>query len=340
MLQLFSIGLYQLKNDGTLLMVDGKPVETYTQKDIFNLARVFTGFTYNTLRNGAEYLRQPMLVNPDWHSPEEKAFLGVVIPPETDAITSLDTAIDTVFQHANVGPFIGKQLIQRLVTSNPSAAYVNRVAMAFNDDGRGVRGNMKAVIKAIFNDREARIAPAFGTAAYDVAGKLREPMVRLTAVSRLMGVSSDKLVFPVGDLSNASTGLGQSPFKSPSVFNFFRPGYTPPNSEIAAAGYVAPEFQIVAGVAIPGSINVLNDFVNRADRYVSLDLAYMESLAPDATALVDYINLMLTANTLDPVTRANILAAVESITLETPNQRVKAALQLVAASPAFLVETW
>jgi len=231
-------------------------------------------------------------------------------------------------------------LIQRLVTSNPSPAYVGRVAAMFNNDGRGVRGNMKVVIKAIFNDREAKTAPVVGSAMYNVAGKLREPMVRLTAVSRLMGVSSDRKVFPIGDLSNGAQGLGQSPFKSLSVFNFFRPGYTPPNSAIAAGGYVAPEFQIVAGVAIPSSINVLNTFISQAEQYVSVETSYMEGIASDSAALVDHVNLMLTANTLDPLTRANILTAVEAIPADAPRQRVKATLQLVAASPAFLVETW
>ena len=342
-LQLFSIGLHELNNDGTLkLNAQGKPQKTYTQKDILNLARVFTGWRY-IKRSGysrKEYalqkFNQPLIVDSKKHSPERKQFLGAVIPANTDAYKSLNKAIDTIFNHPNVGPFISKQLIQRLVTSNPSKGYVYRVASVFNNNANGVRGDMRSVIQAILLDDEA--TQYVITSLSNIRGKLREPMIRLTAVARMLGYTHYTKIYPIGNLSDTSHGLAQSPFKSPSVFNFFRPGYTPPNSTIATMGYVAPEFQIVTGSAISGSINLINEFINRGEDVFNADWFFLNRKARNPQKLITDLNIHLTAKTMSIEEINTALSVINKIPVTNRKQRVKAALQIVAASPSFLIQ--
>lgn len=333
-MQLFTIGLYELNLDGSLKRgADGQPISTYGEDDVFNLARVFTGLTQVDAQNYTASL----VVDASMHAPEAARFLGATVAAGTPVLPALNQAIGTLFNHPNVGPFIGKQLIQRLVTSNPSPQYVERVARAFNDNGQGVRGDMAAVVRAILLDDEA-LVPGSRPELADVQGKLREPMVRMTAVARLLGTTSAQTIFGIGDLSDAFTGIGQAPLKSPSVFNFFRPGYTPPNSAIAVRGLVAPEFQVLDGSAILSGINVVNDFVDRARSYVDIDVARMETLSADPTALVDHVALLLTASSVDAAARADFIAMVAGIPAARRWDRVRTAVQLVASSPAFLVQ--
>lgn len=341
LLQLFSIGLYSLNPDGSLKLVNGLPEETYTQADIFNLARVFTGWRLSKPAKGdpdvAEWTR-PMVPWDAFHSPEEKRFLGTVIPPNTPTVPSMAQALDTVFNHPNVGPFIGRQLIQRLVTSNPSGAYVARVTQAFNDNGRGVRGDMKAVIRAILLDPEARSGDD-GSQPSNVRGKVREPMMRLIAMARAMEVGDPgTVVFPIANLSRSTTGIGQAPLQSPSVFNFFRPGYVPPQSLLGQQGYVAPEFQIVRGPIIAASINKINEFVRIADTLVLVDLRHWLGLAGQPRALVDRISLMLTGATVAEADLQAFADLVATVPSSKTLQRVQLALQLVASSAAFVVQ--
>ena len=333
-MQLFSIGLYELNIDGTLKIgPDGQPIPTYTQDDVFNLARVFTGL----VRASADNYTSPLIVNASAHSPEAATFLGTTVPANTPTLRAVGIAVDTLFNHPNVGPFIGKQLIQRLVTSNPSPQYVARVASVFNDNGSGERGDMRALVRAILLDEEA-MNPGARPELADIQGKVREPMIRMSAVARLLGADQSSKIFRIGDLSDAFTGIGQSPLKSPSVFNFFRPGYSPPNSPIAERGLVAPEFQVVDGSAIISGINVINDFVDRAGSYVSIDVRQMENMAADPVAIVDHVSLMLTASTVDAASRADYIGLVGAIPADQRRDRVRAAIQLVAASPAFLIQ--
>ena len=341
LLQLFSIGLYALKQDGSLKLVDGAPQETYVQSDVFNLARVFTGWRLSKPVAGepdsAEWAR-PMVAWDAFHSPEEKRFLGQVIPAGTPAVQSMNLALDIVFNHPNVGPFIGKQLIQRLVTSNPSGAYVGRVAKAFNDNGRGERGDMKAVIRAILLDSEARLGDD-DTRPSTVRGKVREPMMRLIGVARAMEVGDPGgVVFPIANLSRSTTGIGQTPLQSPSVFNFFRPGYVPPQSALGLQGLVAPEFQIVRGPIIAASVNKINEFVRVADTLVRVDLRHFLDLATQPRALVDRVSLMLTGATVAEVDLQAFADLVNTLPAKKSLQRVHLALQLVASSAAFVVQ--
>ncbi|MBI2732426.1 MAG: DUF1800 domain-containing protein, partial [Aquabacterium sp.] len=266
-MQLFSIGLHELQPDGSLkLDGNGQPIETYNANDIAGLARVFTGWSWDCptwpqegcflwgegradgSATGRQFVNN-MRPYSRYHASSEKRFLGVTIDasaffpsPEGD----LGVALDTLARHPNVGPFIGKQLIQRLVTSNPSPAYVQRVAAAFKQSG----GSLREVVRAVLLDPEARdTAAALSSTTF---GKVREPILRLSAVLRGVGVHSDTGYYLVSPTQEPATALNQAPMRSPSVFNFFRPGFVPPNSATAKAGLVAPEMQLVHETSAAG----------------------------------------------------------------------------------------
>lgn len=270
-MQLFSIGLQQLNADGSVKQSGGVPLETYGPTDIAGLAKVFTGWSWacadlsntcfgNGSLNGVtdpERWTKPMVGYPQYHATEEKSFLGASIAAQgtADPNASLKAALDALHAHPNVGPFIGKQLIQRLVTSNPSPAYVQAVAAAFDNNGAGVRGDMKAVIRAVLLHPEAR-------ATSDRSGKLREPVLRLSTLLRAFGYASDSGNFRIGNTDNAASSLGQTAMRSPTVFNFYRPGYVAPGSQAAAAGLVAPEMALAHETSAAGYVNYIRDGVN------------------------------------------------------------------------------
>lgn len=360
-MQLFTIGLYELNLDGTVRL-DGRnePIETYTNEDVTGLAKVFTGWSWagpdksDTRFFGgnasADRAVLPMQSYPKYHSTSEKRFLGTVIPEQAgaDPEASLRVALDRLFSHPNVGPFIGKQLIQRMVTSNPSPAYVARVASAFNDNGSGVRGDMKAVIRAVLLDPEAR-SPLPGATDY---GKLREPVLRIAHWLRAFGAQSASGRFLIGNTDNPNSSLGQTPMRSPSVFNFYRPGYVPPNTDIAAAGLVAPEMQITHESSVAGYLNTLRSVISSgigsgSPRDVQPDYGEVIGLADRPDALVDRIGAMLIAGEMSPELRAQAVDAVGSVAVSTSNaqsaatarlNRVKLAVFLVMASPDYLVQ--
>jgi uncharacterized protein (DUF1800 family) len=220
-LQLFSIGLYQLNLDGSPVTDgSGKPLESYTQDSITGLARVFTGWDYDGYnRADPGFQKRPLVFNAARHSALAKSFLGVTIAAGTPGTDAMRTALDTIANHPNVGPFFCRQLIQRLVCSNPSPAYIARVATVFNNNGSGVRGDLPAVLKAILLDDEARRDPTTQPASW---GKLREPVLRLVQWARTFGASSPSDLWNIGDTSDPSRRLGQSPLRAPSVFKIGR----------------------------------------------------------------------------------------------------------------------
>ncbi|MEI6550526.1 MAG: DUF1800 domain-containing protein [Betaproteobacteria bacterium] len=341
-MQLFTIGLYQLNIDGTLqLDAQGKPIESYDNADIQGLARVFTGWNTATgtdatgeLANAAYRHGLPMMLTASLHSPEEKKFLGVTIPAGTSGIESLRIALDTLFQHNNTAPFIAKQLIQRLVTSNPSPAYVARVAKLFVNNGKGVRGDMKAVWTAILMDTEARLANP--PASF---GKLSEPMIRLLQWGHTFRATSTDGAWTLG-YTDAETALGQMPMRSPSVFNFFRPGYVPPNTQAAAQNLVAPEFQILTEPTVVGYINYMAGTVNNA-RNIKADYTTEKALATDPTALVAHLNLCLASGALTSTSQSLIVNAITSISAATETgllNRIYAAVLMVMSSTDYLIQ--
>jgi uncharacterized protein (DUF1800 family) len=377
-MQLFSIGVVKLNLDGTPVLVAGKPVETYTPADISGIARVFTGFSFacantssncffngNSSTNGTpvqdpDRWFKPMQAYPQFHSTQVKTFLGVTIPAQTtaDPAASLKVALDTLANHPNTGPFIGKQLIQRLVTSNPSPAYVQTVASVFNDNGSGVRGDLKAVVKAVLLHPEARTATGN-------TGKLREPILRLSSYMRAFSHGSDTGRWRVGQTDNPGSSLGQTMLRSPSVFNFFRPGYVPPGTLAAAAGLVAPEMQLLNETSASSWVNYIRDGVsvgvgiqnfvpalNLNRRDLQRDWAYEMSLAPNTEELVKFIALRLLYDLPSAGLNNEIVTTVNKIVIPPLNatgsnlaavnaakrSRVNATLLLTMASPEYLVQ--
>jgi uncharacterized protein (DUF1800 family) len=354
-MQLFTIGLNQLNLDGTpKLDAQGKKLDSYTQRDVSNLARVFTGYDYDYTGvtevitpfesypiPSPQYARNRMLLNDADHSNLSATFLGVTVAANTPGRTALKIALDTLFNHPNVGPFFAKQMIQRLVTSNPSPAYVQRVATAFNNNGAGVRGDMKAFWKALLLDPEARtLSTAPG------AGKVREPMVRAVQWARTFGGTSVDGKWELYQQDSSDYGLSHSPLRSPSVFNFYRPGYVPPKTAIAAAGLVAPEFQIHNESSTVSYLNYLSDWVSDKFGYGAILPNYSALLpvAADAVKLVDWVNLYLTANQLSANTVKLINQSIASlpVTASSPDstklQRIYAAVLLVMACPEYIVQ--
>ena len=338
-MQLFTIGLVQLNGDGTPQLQGGAPVETYGEADVSGLARAFTGWDNETDKAGRT---APMFNRPERHETGAKTFLGITVPANTSATESLRLALDRLFNHANVGPFIGTKLIQRLVTSNPSPAYVGRVAAVFNNNGAGVRGDLTAVLRAILLDSEARSA---ATAQADAnGGRLREPILRFAVWARACNVNSASGQWRVAETSDPATRLGQSAMRSPSVFNFYRPGYVPPNTAIASAGKVAPEFQITTETSVAGYLNFMQSAISDTGGLFSSDVkadytAWLP-LANDPAALAAEANLLLAANQLSAARETiirNALAAMPAVTSTDRLNRVHAALLLTLAAPEFLV---
>lgn len=369
-MQLFTIGLLELNIDGTPRMNAGRPIESYTQDDVTNLARVFTGWDFDTSDGirytppGASYTIEsaaftlkPMSLRENRHSTLEARFLGAVVPAGTPGRDALRIAMDTLFNHPNVGPFFARQMIQRLVTSNPSPAYVERVARKFNDNGRGVRGDLQAVWVAILLDDEANGAATLASASH---GKLREPMLRFIQWARTFSVTSAAGSWKIFELNNAGTQLGQSPLRAPSVFNFFRPGYVPPGTAMATADATAPEFQLVNETSVGGYLNFMQGVIERGincpnpavpeaawNNYaydVRANYAYELSLSLNAGNLVDHLNLVLTAGQLSATTRNLIVNALDATPLnasssaDARNRRVWAAILMVMGCPEYLVQ--
>lgn len=336
-LQLFSLGLIELAADGT--PKNGVVTDTYGQDTITGLAKVFTGWDNNAAsRVEPGYAQRPLVFNAANHSPSGKQFLGVSIAAGTSGTVAMQKALDTIAGHANVGPFIGRQLIQRLVASQPSAAYVGRVAAVFADNGAGVRGDLKAVVKAVLMDDEARRAPA---AADTTRGKLREPIVRFIQWARTFNLTSPTGLWNIGSLSDPATRLGQSPLRSPSVFNFFRPGYVPPNSALGTLGVAAPEFQITNESTVVGWANWAQTFVQNGVGETRPDYSAELTVAADAAALVKRVSLLLSGDALSAATLATIAMAVGSIDGSSDAgklNRVRAAIHLVLCAPEYLVQ--
>jgi uncharacterized protein (DUF1800 family) len=345
-MQLFTIGLLQLNTDGTPKRDGaGNTIPTYDNSDVAGLAKVFTGWSWKP-RDTANYRFyenfppsdiqiQPMVPYEQHHSTSEKRFLGVTIPAGTTARPSLATALNTLVNHPNTGPFIGRLLIQRLVTSNPSPAYVSRVAAAFVNSS----GDMKAVIRAILLDDEARLPATAGDGRH---GKVREPVLRVTAWARAFNASSKSNEFRIRTTSQ----IGQSPMRAPSVFNFYRPGFVPPGSAIATQKLVAPELQINTESQVTAYINFMQDMVekgygNFGDRDVSSSLASEVALASNPDALIDRVDLLLTGQRLSAATRSAMRRAIDSVPTTASNaalNRARIAVLLALCSPEFLVQ--
>ena len=348
-MQLFSIGLTDLNLDGTPKLSGGLPRESYGQADVSQMARVFTGWNVDLSVGssvaGAETpdrVIRPMVQTASNHELGEKRFLGTVIPANTDGVQSLRLALDALIAHPNAAPFICRQLIQRLVTSNPSPAYVARVAAKFLDSGTGPadqrRADLKAVIKAILLDTEARSDAGLTDPSF---GKLREPVLRFVQWARAFGVTSATDEWAIGDLSDPASKLGQSPLRAPSVFNFFRPGYVPPNSAIATRALNAPEFQITTESSVAGYVNYMQKAIASGIAGLKANTAFLLPLVNDSAALLAELNVLLAAGQLSGTTLASLKTALDTIAVTTPagqTNRINAAVTLVMAAPQYLAQ--
>lgn len=369
LMQLFSIGIYELNPDGSnRLGTNGRPIETYSPQDISGLAKVMTGWSWDCstwpsdtcfiwgdptpdgASTGMQYV-SAMKPYAKYHSRSEKQFLGIRIAPQPlwpDATGDLQIALDKLASHPNVGPFIGRQLIQRFVTSNPSSAYVSRVTAAFDRSG----GSLGQTIKAILLDPEARDA---NQARYNPRfGKVREPILKLSAMLRGIGVRSKTGSFLIPVTDDAGTSLNQAPLKAPTVFNFFRPGYVPPGSEVARQGMIAPELQLVQEASVAGYVNFMRDVqfaglgaygFDNTERESDVQLAFnIEAdsdwlrLAANPNELVEALNQRLMYDTMPDKLRTEIVSAVKAISPEQKVVRVRAAILLTVASPSFQVQ--
>jgi uncharacterized protein (DUF1800 family) len=379
-MQLFTIGLVMLQPDGTLqLGNDGLPIATYNQTTITEMAKVFTGWAYpstslTAFRTASTNYYSPMQLFPSYHDDTAKNLSPVSatpIPAAQGGTKDLQLALDALFTHQNTPPFISKLLIQRLVTSNPSPAYVYRVAKVFENNGSGVRGDLGAVTRAILTDYEARSASVSGNAAY---GKLKEPLLRLMALLRTFNASSSSgrylgyrvtvngtpitgttakpatageiiTLYSSTRLDYLQTAIAEAPLRSPTVFNFYHPDYVLPGP-LAAAGLVAPEFEITDdnfAIAVP---NFLRTFVvaalpkTTADPYtITLDTTYEQTLVNDPSALLDHLNRLLCAGTLPTAAKTRILTALSAVpSTTTAEDKVKTAILLTLTSPAAAIQ--
>lgn len=364
-MQLFTIGLVRLNTDGSVQRgADGQPLPTYTQDDVSQLARIFTGWDWwddgrrfiapatNNDRPYPEFTRRAMVFDASKHSTRASTVMGRSIPAGSDGPARLRAALDILFEHPNVGPFFGRQMIQRLVTSNPSPAYVARVAAAFNDNGSGVRGDLKAVWRAILLDDEATGAASLASSTH---GKVREPMVRVLQWLRTFGVRSraghwgTHWPLAVGD---PRSWYGQRPFVAPSVFNYFRPGYVPPGTAMATAGATAPEFQILNESSVSQWANAIDDLNLSASDPAqaawmdwTVDFDAERALAHDTPALVQRLNLLLAAG---QISATNVQRITEILDLGAPagaaldagqrRWRAIAAITLVMTCPEYLIQ--
>ncbi len=364
-MQLFTIGLWKLNDDGSQqLSTSGQPIPTYSNTDVQGLAAVFTGFSWNIPGDnsdnawsnccvyvgpgyGEELL--PMQSFASHHSTVQKQFLGVTISSGSpDPNGDLKIALDTLFNHPNLPAFFSRQMIQHMVTSNPSPAYINRIVQVFKNDGTGVRGNLQAVITAILLDPEARDTTA------DVAnpqyGKVREALLRYTEWARAFTAQSRTGSFDLGSTEDPIYGLGEMWLRSPTVFNWFAPNYTPPNTSISTAGLLAPEMQMTNVSTVVGYINSMQNAVGAnatggpdVFSYYSTEM----NLAATPDQLLDRINLLLMAGQMSTNLYNQIESAVNSIPIPTGDQnainaallsRVQTAIYLTVASPDFAAQ--
>lgn len=372
LLQLFTIGVHQLNVDGTTkLGSDGEAIPTYNQKTIEEFAKVYTGWSYSDI-SWWDYFAHGdhtklLVAFEEYHDTSAKTlFNGAISDANQTALQDLSFALDNIFAHANIGPFISKQLIKRLVTSNPSPEYVSRVAEKFNDNGSGVKGDLKAVINAILLDQEA-----LASNKPDNFGKLREPMLRMSHLWRAFNMQPmlkvghywegvDKTcgqgTYPsfvfYDSLDSFAQKVGQGPLQARSVFNFFKPDYSP-SGPLNDNGLTAPEFQIINENTLVAGGNIFNQLIEQfseakpktpaLDEYSKFNLEKVTQIAADTEKLLDYMSLVLLNNQMttslrgilaEHLNRADVYADGE----EGHFQKAQEAILLIVNSPEYLIQ--
>ncbi|MBX2837436.1 MAG: DUF1800 family protein [Gammaproteobacteria bacterium] len=356
-MQLFSIGPHQLNLNGTPVLADGLPIPAYSQADVEELARVFTGWNYAGVSRWAQgistgnNLIDPMEPYPGYHDEGSKTIVGgIVIPAGQTPDKDLSDALDALTNHPNTAPFISRQLIQRLITSNPTPAYVGRVAAVFDNNGVGERGDLAAVVKAILMDEEART----GHLTVPNFGKLREPLLRLSHLWRAFNITPGARSAR-GEYNTVSPHVehiddltGQAPLNASSVFNFFRPDFAPSGS-VNDASLVAPEAEIYIDSYIATTTTRINAQIQRfyastpydnSLNYSVLDLATENALAADPEALLERLDLLLLSGAMSDGLKNALLDHLDTLpdTDVGRGQRARDAISLIMASPEYLVQ--
>jgi len=341
LMQLFTIGLVMLNQDGTLQHDgSGNTIPTYTQDQVQAFARAYTGWTYATSTGGsstkfpnktANYFA-PMAPVESYHDTSAKTLLnGTVLAAGQTSTQDLNAALANIFAHPNVGPFICKQLIQHLVTSTPSPAYVARVSAVFANNGSGVRGDMQAVISAILLDQEARAGDT--NPAFD-GGHLREPILWITDALRGLGFTNNSSTGSYYGLSNQSSKLNQQPYRSGSVFNFFPPSYVIPETTLNA-----PEFDLENTASAILRLTLANTIVFNKISGINIDLSATSSLgqlaASSPASLVDTLGEIFMHGQMPSQMRTDIINTIS--TISDAGQRTRVAVYLVITSSQYKV---
>lgn len=362
-LQLFSIGLVMLNPDGTPVLQGGQPVPSYNQFNIKTFAHVFTGWNFGNC-SGFEFCSpgwpnaigwtMPMQAFASFHHTEPDAdpdnqqlLLGVTRPAGGTPNSNLDFALDNIFNHPNVGPFLSRRLIQNLVTSNPSPAYIARMTAVFNNNGQGVRGDLQALVRAILMDPEARSGHLTQPQRF---GKVREPLLRQTHLWRAFGAAAANGRYADW---NPESHFNQAPNRSPSVFNFYQPDYRRPG-ELTQLGMYSPELQIVNEVFVTRTANWLynqaerhyagNGFNPNPDaRTVMMDFSNLWSLATAPAQLVEHLDVLLMSGQMSAHMRGVVVAYIESIPYtgfgdSGGRRRAWEAVHLIVTSPEYQVQ--
>lgn len=354
-MQLFSIGLVELNMDGTQkLDANNQPIPSYDQDVIKGFAHVFTGWNFNGTTEETWYrwwqnfnLFDPMVAVAAYHDSEEKLlFSGVILPENQTPEQDLAGALDALYNHNNVAPFISKQLIQKLVTSNPSPEYVERIATIFTDNGFGVRGDLATVVKGILLDEEARTSYEIGEKTF---GKVREPIIRATHMWRAFNLTylSDRI-----DFSWPEYFFGQAPLASPSVFNFYRPDYSPielkSNNDL-----VAPELQIATESTMTNTINFFawyglwrnfsgdianTDISEENELYLDFTTEVTIVEQDGAQALLEHLNLLLTAGALNDEAIELLVSAYENDNQQDIESKIANLVFLIMSSPQYAIQ--
>jgi len=337
-----------LNNDGSERLKDGQNIPTYTQETIKAFAHVYTGWNFNGATEETWWrfyqnydTMEPMTAVEAFHDTSEKQLLNnIIVPANQSAEQDLAIALDNLFNHENVAPFIGKQLIKKLVTSNPSPEYVARVSAIFNDNGQGVRGDLSAVIKTILLDKEV----LEGTSSNANFGKIREPLLRVVHLWRAFDAYSpnDRFQFNWPDYAFA-----QAPLAAHHVFNFFSPDYAPPGI-VSDNNLIAPELEIVTENYLTRTSNFLaystlwghTEFENESDNDERI-LIEMNSLKPmidDTNKLLEHLNMMLLGGTMSDEMRTILTQAFNNSNEQEINDRLSNLLFLIMISPQYTVQ--
>ena len=374
LLQLFTLGVHELNLNGSLkLDHQGKPVPSYSQDDIEQFAKVFTGWNYANasywkLSAHLSERTLPLVAWEGYHDISEKHLLnGVTLPAGQAAEADMDAALDNIFAHPNIAPFISHQLIQKLVKSNPSADYIERVATVFNDNGKGIKGDLAAVAKAIFLDKEAR-EPSNN----QVSGKLKEPMIRFANLWRAFPLEGSTrngsfwsktscnqpdyqyYQYSYSHLDNYVQYTGQSLNRAPSVFNFYRPNHAP-QGEIRDSGYVTPEFQIMSDNNLVNSTNLLLFGIHSQvtlppnlrtrgdkDHYAYLNISEVTRRADNVNSLLNYLDQLLLSNNMTDELRTILSTHLNSDQFTNDDagllEKSRDAISLIITSPDYLIQ--